>query len=422
MSFPTKYFIAFLLLGTSIVLQESNLKADDSIRFSRDIRPILAKKCLTCHGPDEANRDSELRLDSQEGAFEDRDGVQGIVSGNPEKSQIYQRIISKDENEIMPPPDSKQTLSEKEIELIRKWIEQGGKYEKHWAFIAPVRPELPLVKNSQQCKNQIDHFILRKAEAENLSLSPEADRYTLVRRLYLDLVGLLPTPEEADEFINDTDPLAYEKLVEKLLASPAYGEKWAKQWLDLARYADTNGYEKDRPRSIWKYRDYVISALNRDMPFDQFTIEQIAGDLLPEPTFDQLVATGFHRNTMLNEEGGTEVEQFRYESVVDRVNTTGAVWLGMTLACAQCHTHKYDPITQTEYFQFFAFLNNADEPNLPIDNPETTQKTKSRIGCFENDERRIALQMAKRRKGREKTSRNGNRLSGMDLLEKRIGN
>ncbi len=389
MSQLQNFCFSFVLVSL-IPIQNSIVQGEDqSIRYSRDIRPILAKKCLTCHGPDEENRDSEFRLDTEEGAFEDRDGVQGIVAGKPEESQVYQRIISEDEDEIMPPVDSKQTLTKKEIELIRTWIKQGGKYEKHWAFTAPVRPKLPIVKNQYQAKNQIDNFILEKAEKDNLKLSPEADRYTLIRRLYLDLTGLLPTTKETDEFVNDTDPLAYEKLVEKLLASPSYGEKWARHWLDLARYADTNGYEKDRPRSIWKYREYVINAFNKDMPFDQFTIEQIAGDLIPNATFDQLVATGFHRNTMLNEEGGTEVEQFRFEAMVDRVNTTGAVWLGLTMACAQCHTHKYDPITQTEYYQLFAFLNNADEPNLLINDSEITKKRQAQIVAVQKLEKEL---------------------------------
>ena len=230
----------------------------------------------------------------------------------------------------------------------------------------PQQSPLPEVKKNDWPRNAIDHFILARLESESLTPSPEADRYTLARRVHLDLIGLPPTPEEVDSFVNDSAPDAYERMVERLLASPHYGERWARRWLDLARYADTNGYEKDRVRSIWPYRDWVINALNADMPFDQFTVEQIAGDLLPDATLSQRIATGFHRNTMLNEEGGIDPLEFRFYAMVDRVNTTATVWMGLTLGCGQCHTHKFDPLTQTDYYRTMALLNNADEPELTV--------------------------------------------------------
>jgi hypothetical protein len=250
-------------------------------------------------------------------------------------------------------------------------LEQGAPYETHWAFVAPEKADVPKIQNPETTINPIDHFIRRRLEEEKLKPSPEADRHTLVRRLYLDLIGIPPTPEQADAFVKKTDPKAYDKLVDELLASPRYGERWARPWLDLARYSDTNGYEKDRPRSIWPYRDWVVDAINADMPFDQFTIEQLAGDMLPNPTLEQLIATGFHRNTMLNEEGGIDPLEYRYYAMVDRVATTGTVWMGLSTGCAQCHTHKYDPITHTDYFSLMALLDNADEVAIQVPDPRT---------------------------------------------------
>jgi len=333
--------------------------------FSREIRPILARKCFACHGPDESHREADLRLDLRESAID----LEAITPGKPEKSELVARITSNDPDTLMPPPDSGESLSDTEKELLRRWIASGAKYEKHWSFAAPRRPPLPPVKNAAWPRNPIDRFILARLENEGLAPSPPADRYALVRRVYLDLIGLPPTPAEADAFARDGDPAAYEKLVDRLLASPRYGEHWARPWLDLARYADTNGYEKDRPRSIWPYRDWVIGAINRDMPFDQFSIEQLAGDMLPGATEAQRVATGFHRNTMLNEEGGIDPLEYRFYSMVDRVATTGTVWLGLTTGCAQCHTHKYDPISHADYYRLMALLNNADEPDLIVHDP-----------------------------------------------------
>ena len=295
----------------------------------------------------------------------------------------------------MPPEDSNiARLTSSEIGLIRAWIDQGAKRPAgtadvvkpkfdpttHWAFQRPVRAKSPTVKAADWPRNPIDSFVLSHLEQAKLAPAPEADRTTLIRRLSLDLTGLPPTLEEVQRFVNDTSPNAYERLVDRLLESPHYGERWALWWLDMARYADTNGYEIDRPRSIWLYRDWVVSAFNANMPFDEFAIEQMAGDLLPNPTQSQLIATGFHRNTFINEEGGHNWEQFRWESIVDRVNTTSTIFLGLTMACAQCHDHKYDPISQREYYQFFAFLNDDDEPLLEVPTAGGNERAQAHSG------------------------------------------
>jgi hypothetical protein len=278
-----------------------------------------------------------------------------------------QRIETDDADQRMPPSDSGLTITDDQIATLRRWVADGAKYEKHWAYVPPQRPAIPTVRDTSWPRNPIDFFVLARLERENLRPSPPADRYTLVRRVYLDLIGLPPTPEEADAFVRSADPNAYETLVGRLLQSERYGERWGRLWLDLARYSDTNGYEKDRERSIWPYRDWVIDALNADMPFDQFTVEQIAGDMLPNATREQRIATGFHRNTMLNEEGGIDPLEYRFYAMIDRVATTGTVWLGMTVGCAQCHAHKYDPMSQTDYYRLLGLLNNADEPDLIVE-------------------------------------------------------
>ncbi len=337
------------------------------VDFNRDIRPIFAGSCLKCHGIDEGSRKSKLRLDLRETATSPaKSGAAAIIPGHPEKSELIRRVFSTDPDVFMPPPAAHVTLSDAQKNLLRQWISEGAKYETHWAFVAPKQDALPPVKARDWPRNAIDFFVLAKLEENGLTPSPQADRYTLVRRLYLDLIGLPPTPQEAVAFVNDSSPDAYERLVDRLLASPHYGERWARRWLDLARYSDTNGFEKDRPRSIWPYRDWVIDALNADMPFDEFTVEQIAGDMLPSATEQQKIATGFHRNTMLNEEGGIDPLEYRFLAMIDRINTTGTVWLGLTVGCAQCHTHKYDPILHTDYYQLMAFLDNADEPQLQV--------------------------------------------------------
>jgi hypothetical protein len=332
--------------------------------FNRDIRPILSNNCFYCHGPDEKKREAGRRLDTREGALKEIDDMRAVVPGLPDASELLKRVVTHDKDELMPPPKSKKPrLTEEQIATLRRWIEQGAEYEGHWAFLPVARAEPPPVQAQSWVKNPVDQFILHRLETEGIKPSPETDRATLIRRVSLDILGLLPTPEEVQQFVADPAQDAYEKLIDRLLASPHYGERWGRHWLDQARYADSNGYSIDSLRAMWPYRDWVIKALNDDLPFDQFTIEQLAGDLLPRPTKSQLVATAFHRNTLINEEGGTDKEQFRNEAVVDRVNTTGAVWLGLTVGCAQCHTHKFDPISHREFYELFAFFNQGSDVN-----------------------------------------------------------
>lgn len=338
--------------------------------FAQDVRPILARYCFKCHGPDEKTQRADLRLDQRDAAV-----AKAIVPGKPNDSELVRRILSNDPAETMPPPATKTSLSEAQKETLRRWIAAGAPYREHWAFVPPLAPTIPKTPNDAWIRTPIDAFVLARLEEKGLKPSPPAEKATLLRRASFDLVGLPPTPEEVDGTLAAADfDRAYEAFVDRLLVSPAYGERWARRWLDLARYADTNGYEKDRTRVIWPWRDWVIKALNADMPFDQFTLEQIAGDMLPGATPEQIVATGFHRNTMVNEEGGIDPLEFRYYAVVDRVNTTGTAWLGLTLSCAQCHTHKYDPLPQKEYYRFLALLNNADEPEYAIPNADAARK------------------------------------------------
>ncbi len=343
--------------------------------FAREVRPILSNRCFKCHGPDEGNREAGLRLDRREAALGELDsGSRAIVPGHPLDSELVARITSTDPDLVMPPPHTKVVLGDDERRILSEWIAAGAEYRPHWAFVAPRKPAPPAVTDATWPRGAIDRFVLARLETEGLAPAPEADRATLCRRVHLDLIGLPPTPAALDAFLADPAPDAYERLVDRLLESPRYGERWARRWLDLARYADTNGYEKDRERSIWPWRDWVIRALNDDMPFDTFTIRQIAGDMLPEATADDILATGLHRNTMLNEEGGIDPLEFRYLAMVDRVGTTGATWLGLTTACAQCHTHKFDPLTHTDYFAFFALLNNADEPEWTLPTPDHARR------------------------------------------------
>jgi hypothetical protein len=346
------------------ILPALPLHAAGTISFNRDIRPILSENCFACHGFDPKHREGDLRLDTFEGATQDRDGARGIVPGDLSKSDAWQRIISEDKDELMPPPKShKPPLTAKQRETLKAWIEQGAKYEAHWAFIPPQK----------HAGDGIDHFIQKRLAEENLKPSPEADPATLIRRVFLDLTGLPPSPADLTD-LSDWSDKKYAALVDRLLSSKHYGERWGRWWLDQARYADSNGYSIDAPRQIWKFRDWVIDSLNKDMPFDQFTIEQLAGDLLPKATESQMIATGFHRNTQINQEGGIDKEQFRIDSVFDRVATTGSVWLGLTIGCAQCHDHKFDPIAHKEYYQMFAFLNNQDEPEMKVFDPKTDVK------------------------------------------------
>jgi len=356
----------FLLAG---LVSSLNVVAEEKIDFNRDIRPLISNSCIACHGPDDKERKADLRLDTLDGATMDLGGYAAVVPGKPDESEMLLRILSEDDEEVMPPPKKGKRFTPAQADLIRRWIAQGGKYEKHWSYNPPVKHEVPAVVDAKWPANEIDRFLLARLEKEGLKPTSEADRHTLARRLSIDLTGLPPAWSEVEAFVKDASPDAYEKYVASLLSKPAFGEHWAQRWLDLARYADSSGYPSDQPREIWGYRDWVISALNRNLPFDQFTIEQIAGDLLPNPTEDQLIATAFHRNTMTQNEGGTSDEEFRNAAIIDRVNTTMAVWMGTTMACAQCHTHKFDPITQHEYFSVYAMLNQSADADRKDETP-----------------------------------------------------
>ena len=334
------------------------------VDFGRDVRPILSDKCFACHGPDEDQRQVNLRLDTKEGAFADRGGYQVIIPGDAAASRLYQRISHEQAIARMPPPSFERQPSEGEVEIIRRWIDEGAEWETHWAFRILQRPASPEVKDNSWVRNGIDHFVLARLEREGLRPSPEADKNTLLRRVSFDLTGLPPTPEQVAAFLADDSEDAYEKVVYRLLKSKHYGERMAMQWLDLARYADTQGYHIDNLREMWPWRDWVIRSFNDNKPFDQFTIEQIAGDLLPNSTLDQKIATGFGRNHMINAEGGAIAAEYQTEYVVDRTETTSTVFLGLTMGCARCHDHKYDPLTQKEFYEFFAFFNTIPERGL----------------------------------------------------------
>src|SRR5215813_13534570 len=353
-----------------------NAGRQSKVDFAREIQPIFQASCYGCHGP--KRQMAGLRLDSKKVAL-----ARAIVPGKSNESPLYQRVAGTGGQARMPMKGD--ALSPDQIALIKAWIDQGAQWpevemakptevKRHWAFVAPARPDLPQVKNKSWIKSPIDQFILARLEKEGLTPSPEADRVTLLRRLSLDLIGLPPTVAEVDTFLHDRSPNAYEKQVERLLASPHYGERWGRHWLDSARYADSDGFEKDKQRSVWFYRDWVINALNDDKPYDQFIIEQIAGDLLPNSTQDQMVATGFLRNSMINEEGGVDPEQFRMEAMFDRMDAIGKSILGLTIQCAQCHNHKFDPLKQEEYYRMFAFLNNSYEGSVAAYTPEEQMK------------------------------------------------
>ncbi|MCG8651383.1 MAG: PSD1 and planctomycete cytochrome C domain-containing protein [Pirellulales bacterium] len=339
--------------------------AEEPIDFGRDIRPILSDNCFFCHGPDEENRAADLRLDSSQAALD-----RAIVPGDLEASELISRIVTDDADLRMPPPDSGKSLSPEQIDKLRRWVLAGANYQTHWAFVTPVRPAVPRVGRADWVRNEIDAFVLSRLEAEQLSPSPPAQRAVWLRRLSLDLIGLPPDPDEVDAFVADTSDQAYQAAIDRLLKSPHFGERWARIWLDAARYADSNGYEKDAPREMWFYRDWVIKALNRDLRYDDFVIQQIAGDLLDPGNQDALVATGFLRNSMINEEGGADPEQFRMEAMFDRMDAIGKSVLGLTIQCGQCHSHKYDPLTQHDYYRMFAFLNNTHDAIVPVYTPE----------------------------------------------------
>ncbi len=382
---PSRVIRIALLIALPCALAPSAVHGGD-IEFNRDVRPILTKNCLSCHGRDEASREAGLRLDDEESARAELDsGMRAIVPGSVEESELVYRITSDDEYLRMPPPESHKELTPEEIATLQAWIAGGAEYQRHWSFIPPQSPEPPVTSDDSWARTSIDRFIRNKLSANGLAPAPEADRRTLIRRLTLDLTGLPPTPAEVAAFVEDGSEDAYEKLVDRLLESPHFGERMAVAWLDAARYADTHGYHIDSHRTMWHWRDWVIDAYNENLPFDDFTEQQIAGDLLPDAGPEQLVATGFNRNHGINFEGGAIPEEYHVEYVVDRVNTTGTVWMGLSLGCARCHDHKYDPISQEEYFKFFAFFNTIDEegidgergnaePNMPMPTDEQRQR------------------------------------------------
>lgn len=372
-AFSSRSLLLYYRVGAaSLLLLIVSVAANaDEPDFVRDVKPILVKHCAKCHNA--TKQESGLRLDVGGGLLRGGDGGAVLVAGDVASSRLL-RILAGEDEDVERMPSEGPPLGPEEVAKFEAWIAAGAKLPEaelklavesdHWAFQFPTRPTLPAVTQSESIRNAIDQFVLARLEAEGLTPSAEAERATLIRRVSLDLLGIPPMLDEVDAFVNDARPDAYERLVDRLLASPAYGERWGRHWLDLARYADSNGFTRDFGREIWKYREWVIAAVNSGMPFDRFTIEQFAGDMLPDPTLDQLIATGFHRNTLINEEGGTDQEQFRVDAVADRVDTTGVVYLGLTLGCARCHQHKYDPISQREYYQVFAFLNNCDEPQV----------------------------------------------------------
>ncbi len=350
-------FFAVLFAGWYAGAGIAQSVVNKTVHFSSDIQPILAEKCWKCHGVDEQSRQAELRLDLRDSAILSK----AIIPGKPSQSQLIERILEQDDSKRMPPPESKKSLSNSEIQLISDWIQQGAPYDKHWAFEKPVKPVLPATSGKSWSKDPIDAFVLARIEQQGWKPSPEADRATLLRRVSLDLTGLPPSRGELADFLSDPSNNAYEKVVDRLLGSRRYAEKMAMHWLDAARYADTNGYNNDEDRTMWPWRDWVIDAFDRNMPYDQFIVEQLAGDMLPNPTTSQKLATAFHRNLGHNTEGGIVQEEYRVEYVADRVHTTATIFMGLSMQCARCHDHKYDPISQREYYQFYSFFNQMEE-------------------------------------------------------------
>ena len=361
-------------LRLSVLLTLASACVAQQPDFNRDIRPILSNHCFQCHGPDDDAREADLRLDKRAAAVKVVDGSAVIRPGNAAASHLFQRVTSTDDDLRMPPADLGKPLSQNQIDLLRRWINSGAEYAGHWSFRALRRPEVPQTKLS--ARTAIDAFINKRLLQDGINPSPVAKRTTLIRRAYLDLLGLPPTIEQVDAFVNDKRADAWSRLLDKILANPHFGERWGRHWLDQARYADSHGYTNDNARTMWPWRDWVIRSFNEDLPFDQFTIQQLAGDLLTDPTLEQRVATGFHRNTLINSEGGTKADQFRDEQVKDRVDTTGLVWMALTVGCAKCHTHKFDPISQHEYYQLYAWFNstadaNSETPRIKV--PSSTQ-------------------------------------------------
>jgi hypothetical protein len=333
----------------------------EPLNFNRDVRPILSENCFYCHGVDGNKREADLRLDIREDAL----ASDAFVPGDLNASELFYRIHSEDKDEVMPPPESNRVLSAKQKKILEQWIKEGAKYEEHWSFVAPQKKSPPEVQKPNWVRNPIDFFVLSKMEENNISPNPEADKPTLIKRLYADLIGLPPSPEEVNAYVYDHSADAYEKVVDHLLASPHYGERMALEWLDAARYADSNGFQQDGDTYQWIWRDWVVKALNQDMPFDQFTIWQLAGDLLPNATTDQKIASGFNRNHLNNGEGGAIAEEQRFVILFDRIDVTSTTWLGLTMACAQCHDHKYDPITMQDYYGMMDAFNQVSESGRP---------------------------------------------------------
>jgi hypothetical protein len=370
------------LAGLGLLLALAGSPAAAGVDFGRDVLPILSDHCFRCHGPDTKARKAGLRLDTEQGALRRTDPV--IVPGKSSQSELIRRITAADPNEVMPPPKANRKLTVRQIDLLRRWIDEGAHWGQHWAFVKPHRPPLPAVRARAWPRNAIDFFVLSRLEAQGLQPSPEAPKETLIRRVTLDLTGLPPTPEEVDAFLADSSPDAYDKVVDRLLASVHYGERMAMDWLDAARYADSNGYQGDAERTMWPWRDWTVAALNRNLPFDQFTVWQLAGDLLPNATLEQRLATGFCRNHMINGEGGRIAEENRIDYVMDMAETAGTVWLGLTLQCCRCHDHKFDPLKQRDYYGLFAFFNQTpvnggggdpqSPPALAVPTPEQTAK------------------------------------------------
>ena len=381
----TRHFITLVCLSLAAPVGTLLFAADQTVEFNRDIRPILSDNCFACHGPDEKTRQAGLRLDVAEQAkMKLASGAMALVPGKLGESELARRIVAADPTEQMPPADSGKTLTVRQIELLKRWIEQGAEYQPHWSFVAPKRPGIPPVgwallpvhsseaedrtgksahptERVEWPRNAIDNFVLARLQREGLAPSPTTEKERLIRRVTLDLTGVPPTIGEVEEFLSDTAPDSYEQLIDRLLASPRYGERMTLDWLDAARYADTHGFNNDTTRYMWRWRDWTINAFNSGMPFDQFVTEQLAGDLLSNPTLDQRIATGFNRNHVINSEGGIIPEEYRVEYVADRVHTTATILMGLSLGCARCHDHKFDPLTQREYYQFFAFFNQLNE-------------------------------------------------------------
>ena len=363
----------FTMSATVCIASAIDAAVPEVIEFNRDVRPILSETCFVCHGPDANKRQGELRLDTEAGLFGTNSKTKPVVAGTLGESELVKRVTSSDPEQLMPPVDSGKKLSPRDIAVLKKWVEQGAKWQGHWAYIKPVRAAEPAVNEAGFTRNPIDKFVLAKLNAAGLKPSREADRITLIRRLSFDLTGLPPTPEQVDQFVNDTSPDAYEKLVARLLESPHFGERMAVHWLDLVRFADTAGYHSDNPRDIVPYRDYVIRAFNENLPFDKFTVEQLAGDLLPSPSVSQKVASGYNRLLQTTEEGGAQAKEYIAKYAADRVRNVSGVWLGATMGCAECHDHKFDPITQRDFYAMAAFFADVQEaavgrrePGMPV--------------------------------------------------------